>query len=393
MSMHNLKLFASLLILWIFHLTSYAQNIDDLSFGTDSTLEVITWNLENFPKEDQTTMDYVSQIVSALDADIFALQEIYEPGMFNQMVENTEGYSGFIAPGNYTDLAFIYKSSSVEINDIYEIYTTSAYWAPFPRPPLVIDFNFRGNNFIVINNHLKCCGDGVMDPGDPEDEETRRFRANNLIKQYIDEFFSDKRVFIVGDMNDEITDEASNNVFRIMLEDPENYRYADQAIANGNSNNWSYPTWPSHLDHIAITNDLFPAFENEGSGIQVLKIEESIPGGWSTYDDNISDHRPVAIKLSLPANLGIGGPEASVSHLRCYPNPFNQATSISFPSHNGQAEISICNLQGQIIYSETLTTNQNTTSWNTTDIPGGIYFARLVVNNCITASAKLVVVR
>jgi endonuclease/exonuclease/phosphatase family metal-dependent hydrolase len=388
--MHKIKL---LFLLLIIGQTSISQNIDDLSFGTDSTLEVITWNLENFPKEDQTTMDYVSQIVSALDADIIALQEIYDEGMFNQMVENTEGYSGFIASGNYTDLAFIYKSSSVEINDIYEIYTTSAYWAPFPRPPLVIDFNFRGYNFIVINNHLKCCGDGVMDPGDPEDEETRRFRANNLIKQYIDEFFFDKRVFIVGDMNDEITDEASNNVFRIMLEDPENYRYADQAIANGNSNNWSYPTWPSHLDHIAITNDLFPAFENEGSGIQVLKIEESIPGGWSTYDDNISDHRPVAIKLSLPANLGIGGPEASVSHLWCYPNPFNQATSISFPSHNGPAEISICNLQGQIIYSETLTTNQNTTSWKTTDIPGGIYFARLIVNNCITASAKLVVVR
>ncbi len=392
--MCKLKLYITCILFWGATLSSFSQNIEDLSFGTDSTLEVITWNLENFPKEDQTTMDYVSQIVTALDADIIALQEIYDLYLFNQMLEDLDGYSGFIVPGNYTDLAYIYKSSSVEINDIYEIYTSSAYWTPFPRPPLVIDFNFKGYNFFVINNHLKCCGDGVMDPGDPDDEETRRFRANNLIKQYIDEYFPDKMVFIVGDMNDELTDEASDNVFRIMLEDPDNYLYADYEIATGNSNNWSYPTWPSHLDHIAITNDLFPAFENEGSGIQVLKIEESIPGGWWEYDDNISDHRPVAIKLSLPADLGIGGPAAAApDRLVCYPNPMNQATTITLPSYSGSAEISISNIHGQIIYKETLQKNQKSISLDTKSIREGIYFARLMVNNSLAASTKLVVVR
>lgn len=392
--MCKLKLYITCILFWGATLSSFSQNIEDLSFGTDSTLEVITWNLENFPKEDQTTMDYVSQIVTALDADIIALQEIYDLYLFNQMLEDLDGYSGFIVPGNYTDLAYIYKSSSVEINDIYEIYTSSAYWTPFPRPPLVIDFNFKGYNFFVINNHLKCCGDGVMDPGDPDDEETRRFRANNLIKQYIDEYFPDKMVFIVGDMNDELTDEASDNVFRIMLEDPDNYLYADYEIATGNSNNWSYPTWPSHLDHIAITNDLFPAFENEGSGIQVLKIEESIPGGWWEYDDNISDHRPVAIKLSLPADLGIGGPAAAAAgRLVCYPNPMNQATTITLPSYSGSAEISISNIHGQIIYKETLQKNQKSISLDTKSIREGIYFARLLVNNSLAASTKLVVLR
>lgn len=391
--MCKLKLYITCILFWGATLSSYSQNIGDLSFGTDSTLEVITWNLENFPKEDQTTMDYVTQIVTALDADVIALQEIYDLYMFNQMLDDLDGYSGFIVPGNYTDLAYIYKSSSVEINDIYEIYTSYAYWTPFPRPPLVIDFNFKGYNFIVINNHLKCCGDGTMDPGDPDDEETRRFRANNLITQYIDEYFPDKMVFIVGDMNDELTDEADNNVFRIMLEDPENYLFADHEIAVGNSNNWSYPTWPSHLDHIAITNELFSAFENEGSVTQVLKIEESIAGGWWVYEDNISDHRPVAIKLALPADLGIGGTEDVAGRLVCYPNPMNQATTITLPSYSGPAAISIYNIQGQIVYSETLAASQASLSWNTADVPDGIYFARLVVNNNEVAGAKLVVLR
>ena len=44
--------------------------------GTDSTLEVVTWNLENFAKNGATTVDLVVDAVAALQADIIALQEI-----------------------------------------------------------------------------------------------------------------------------------------------------------------------------------------------------------------------------------------------------------------------------------------------------------------------------
>ena len=33
-------------------------------------------------------------------------------------------------------------------------------------------------------------------------------------------------------------------------------------IALGPSSNWSYPTWPSHLDHILISDEVFDEFEN-----------------------------------------------------------------------------------------------------------------------------------
>jgi len=53
-----------------------AQDFDDLSFGTDSTFDVMTWNIEWFPKNGQITVDYVRQIIQALDVDLLALQEI-----------------------------------------------------------------------------------------------------------------------------------------------------------------------------------------------------------------------------------------------------------------------------------------------------------------------------
>ena len=33
--------------------------------------------------------------------------------------------------------------------------------------------------------------------------------------------------------------------------------------------------------------------------MQTIKIDEYLDGGWNEYDQNISDHRPVAIKFSF----------------------------------------------------------------------------------------------
>ena len=35
-------------------------------------------------------------------------------------------------------------------------------------------------------------------------------------------------------------------------------------IAYSSSSNWSYPSWPSHLDHILLTNELFDEDKNDG---------------------------------------------------------------------------------------------------------------------------------
>tara|TARA_B100000609_G_C17053876_1_gene350455 strand:- start:126 stop:770 length:645 start_codon:yes stop_codon:yes gene_type:complete len=154
-----------------------------------------------------------------------------------------------------------------------------------------------GENYLIINNHFKCCGDGIIDFDDTSDEENRRYKAINLIKEYIDNNFENKRVIVVGDLNDNIAEAPINNVFQEVLNDSINYSFADLEIAQGNSSEWSYPTWPSHLDHILITNELFQVLNI--SEVKTIKIDEYLDGGWNEYDQNISDHRPVAIKLNV----------------------------------------------------------------------------------------------
>ena len=265
------------------------------ALGSDDSFDFMTWNIEWFPKNGQATLDYVTQIIEQTDVDIIAIQELDDTDMFDQMISSLPNYSGYYESSWFAGLAYIYKTESVEINDIYEIYTTSPYWSAFPRSPMVMDVNFRGVNYFLINNHFKCCGDDILDFNDESDEEKRRYNAMNLLKEYIDTNLSNKNVIVLGDLNDNIAEPSVNNVFQMILDDPENYSFADFEIANGSISNWSYPNWPSHLDHILITNELFDELAN--SDVQTIKIDEYLNGGWSEYDQNISDHRPVFMSL------------------------------------------------------------------------------------------------
>ena len=276
-----------------------AQDLDDLNFGTDETFEVMTWNIEWFPKNDQITVDYVTQIIQALDIDILAIQEVDDTDIFDQMLNGLPEYTGYLESAWFAGLAYIYKMDVIEINDIYEIYITSPYWSAFPRSPMVMDLNFMGENLFIINNHFKCCGDGIMDLDDLGDEETRRYTASNLLKEYIDTNLPNENVIVLGDLNDILTDAVANNVFQMIINDTENYLFADMEIAEGSSADWSYPWWPSHIDHILITNELFDEFVNSSSTVQTIKIDEYMEGGFDDYYENISDHRPVALKLEF----------------------------------------------------------------------------------------------
>ena len=275
----------------------HSQDLEDLSFGEENSLDIATWNIEWFPKNGQTTVEYVTEIIEQLDLDILAIQELDDTEMFDQMLDALPAYTGYYESDWFAGLAYIYKTEVVEINDIYEIYTTSPYWSAFPRSPMVMDMNFMGENYFLINNHFKCCGDGILDFNNESDEEKRRYNAANLLKGYIDSYLSDKNVIVLGDLNDDIAEASQNNVFQMILNDTENYLFVDLEIANGSSSDWSFPTWPSHLDHILITNELFDELDN--SDIQTIKIDEYLNGGWNEYDQNISDHRPVAVKFDF----------------------------------------------------------------------------------------------
>jgi endonuclease/exonuclease/phosphatase family metal-dependent hydrolase len=366
----------------------YGQSLSDISFGTDSTFEVVTWNIEWFPKNSNITIDSVSKIIESIDADLLGLQEIDDTLACRQMINDLPGYGLFMDNNWFGGLAYVYKTNSININSIYKIYDNAPFWNAFPRSPLVMELSFMGEEIIIINNHFKCCGDGVLDNNNSSDEEARRYEAGSLLKQYIDENFSTSRVIVIGDLNDILTDGNSNNVFQMFLDDSANYLFADEIIATSPSIDWSFPSWPSHLDHILITNELFNDFISPESEVKTIKVDNFMSGGLADYDYYISDHRPVGLKVKItPTTNSLI--KLSNSNITISPNPTYGHLILDLTNCKNEALIKIVDINGRLVCSKLHQGNQ-VINLNF-EGPAGIYFLSVesMNNKSVTKLIKI----
>ncbi|MCK4311235.1 MAG: endonuclease/exonuclease/phosphatase family protein, partial [Candidatus Cloacimonetes bacterium] len=160
---------------------------EKLTFGTDSTLEIMTWNIQNFPKSEHT-INYAAKIINAIDADVIGLQEIQSDSAFFALVaqlneidkNNWSGYRANTDKWNM-NLAYIYKTDIIKVKKIYEIYDGDYY--AFPRRSLVIEFTFNEELFVIINNHLKA--------KTGEENRARRIDACQKLDKFIDKYHTD----------------------------------------------------------------------------------------------------------------------------------------------------------------------------------------------------------
>ena len=81
------KVIIFLFFLMIFFSCAKNKIIDSspppLNIGADSSLDIITWNIEHFPKQGEITVKYLMEIIDSIDVDIIAMQEIWGSGASN----------------------------------------------------------------------------------------------------------------------------------------------------------------------------------------------------------------------------------------------------------------------------------------------------------------------
>ena len=265
-----------------------------------SNLNIITWNIERYPKHEDTN-DNLIKIIENLDSiDIFALQEIESSTSLSSLASRLGNEWEYFRYENsdWGQLSFLVNTERINHSQPYSILEEVEYDFAY-RPPYVLEFSFSNQDYVLINIHYKCCGDGIITTSS-SDEEQRRLRASNHLNEYIQASFPSSNVIIAGDFNDDLIDDDSNNVFNIFL-DNENYLVADMpmALQNNHWGYWSFPSWPSHLDHIIISDELFDEFSSENSSCNTLIVDNLFNNGWTEYDFIVSDHRPVRISLDV----------------------------------------------------------------------------------------------
>ena len=271
-------------------------SVDSVSYGTEATFDIMTWNIQNYPKFATTTNNLVSRIIESLKIDLIALQEIESNAYFQLLIDSLPGWNGIRSTtahgGEDLLVAYIYNTSSISVQNSYEIYENNSI--AFPRAPFVIECTWKGISVVVINNHLKCCGNGIIED-DEWDEEKRRQAASESLQVFIDSTYPSDRVIVLGDLNDKINDPQYQNVFWNFIEDDLNYSFVDMSIAEGSNFWWSWGDGSSHMDHILVTNELFTNILD----VQTLRLQDSFDGGWNEYNLYISDHVPVAMQLNF----------------------------------------------------------------------------------------------
>jgi endonuclease/exonuclease/phosphatase family metal-dependent hydrolase len=293
--------------------------------GTDTTFDLVTWNVHEFPGSGFRTIDTLAVLINDLDIDIVGMQEIADTNAFYQLLERLPGWDGLFAPYDYSGYPYLktgvlWRTDRATVDYLEQLFV--GYQYQFPRPPIhvyaTVDFGQYQFDFHLIVLHLKA--------GDTDDDRLRRQAAVLMLKAYLDNNIPgapDQDWIVIGDWNDELDDEQSQNVFWPLLADSLNYRFLTLPLA-GNPYWASYPSFNSLIDHLMIS-----AFASDeyGSGNTItLRLDDE----YSNYGNRISDHRPVMSQF-LGYYTGVDEILPDDFELfTAYPNPFNGATSLSF---------------------------------------------------------------
>ncbi len=131
------------------------------SVGTTTTLDIASWNIENFPQQLQTA-SLLADLVTSLRLDLIGVQEITSIASFEEAVARLPNHEGVLSShtygdGSYQKLGFIYDTRVVELTRATLIFQNQGYL--FPRPPMRAEVRVLSGgqtlDFIIIVVHLK----------------------------------------------------------------------------------------------------------------------------------------------------------------------------------------------------------------------------------------------
>lgn len=268
--------------------------------GTDTTLDLATWNLEFFPlapnpdpfdcpiPNSTERIQKVAELINALAIDVIAVQEISVPGGFAELLALCPDYGGALVPEshgcNYQRTGVIYRKSIVTLHSFRTLNELSV----FTREPFEADLtatqNGRSYHFRLISLHLKAGG---------EEDAPRRRSETTALHGYLEaKTISDPGLdyIVAGDWNDVLTDPMSNTSFPAFLADPENFSFVTDRLKS-RTDMGSYGS--RLIDLILVNGSACSDFA--GARVATLRLDSMVSG----YSNLVSDHRPVLVSTPI----------------------------------------------------------------------------------------------
>lgn len=315
------------------------------AISKELTLDVVNWNFEFFgarsedygneeygPADEALQLQNIKQVLESLNADVIAVEEVSDEAYFASLVEQLGRYNYVCSPRfSYSfkgpssefppqKVCFIYDRATVVVESARPMFealydeartTNPALLPAYPtgdpssfyssgRLPLLVNATttIQGVSekvsFVVL--HAKS-GAAVAD-------YNRRVYDAQVLKDSLDAHFSDKQVFILGDLNDDLDQSISTGLpssYKNLVDDPA-YNPITKALSEAGAR--STVSFQDVIDHQIITTELDEAYlEGSASIIAPFRTIQNYAGTTSDHLPVISRYQFVAPVVSFVTSL------------------------------------------------------------------------------------------
>ncbi|RYY19524.1 MAG: T9SS type A sorting domain-containing protein [Cytophagaceae bacterium] len=349
------------------------------TYDVANTLELVNWNIEWFgstgaglgPTDKVLQQANVTAGLTALKADVFALEEVVDTVRFRNVVAQLSANLGVPYKykvsdfGSYADdaadtdypgaqkLAFIYRSDLVTPTAFQGLLRCSqatgcAGYTPWAsgRFPYMMSANVTLNgvtkavNFIVI--HAKANATATS----PNDYARRQTGAQ-LLKNLLDTTYPTANTVVVGDYNDVLNGTIATGVtpavssYNNFVADAANYVSISLPLAQaGLQSTVSYKTV---IDNVIANRNMANYYINGTAAIRT-----DVAGAITNYATTTSDHYPVFTRYSF-ANTTTATKNSSRVALGLYPNPVTNTVRFDVPETGSNLRLQVQTVDGRVV--------------------------------------------
>lgn len=299
-----------------------------------TTFDVVNWNFEFFgarredyneeygPEDEALQLQNIRTVLSSLNADIIAVQEISDEAYFGELVSQLSGYSytcsqrysySFEGPSNTfppQKVCFIYDTTTINIlstrvmfENLYDSVRTinptllpgypggspSSFYSS-GRLPFLLTADVRIGNVTervsFINIHAKS-------GSAPEDRNRRAYDAQ-VLKDTLDTQFAGEQFIILGDLNDDLDQSITAgqpSPYASFVADTSNYNALTKVLSEAGAR--STVSFNDVIDHQIASDDLHEEYL-QGSAQIIVPFRQV-----ENYAATTSDHLPVLTRYKL----------------------------------------------------------------------------------------------
>lgn len=359
------------------------------------TLDVTTWNLYWFgdtatgPSNRELQLRNAVRAMNTMNNDIFGVQEIAKEDFFVRLRDTLQGnFGGFIAKGinQAQRTGWLYRKSTVQLLDSgLAVNGGSQAWASGRFP---YRFSFRASiDGKQTDMHAFVIHAKATDSVTAIEDRNRREQDASAFYTYLQSFYGDKNVIILGDFNDDvlrstIQDGTYPSPYKIFVDKTDEWTVTTKHLSEKGLASYIRSN-RSMIDHIIVSNEI-------AANIHRSYIET--PNAYiSSYTSTTSDHLPVTARIFVPTTTITSvenEPAAASLSVRCAPNPAHNSVMVECvcPTQ-GYYSLALVNYLGETVHTEfsgTMDAGIIVRTIPTQSLASGIYTLVLTHDNTIS---------